>query len=83
MRCRNWSELLYVLAVLVFEIRWLHIAGSWVSSSPGIRHGSPCMSSDTATYRSYVKDARVPRKVVDKASLHSSIKCSTRPLWAG
>jgi len=29
MHYRNWSEPLYVPAVLVFEIRWLHIAGSW------------------------------------------------------
>lgn len=42
-----------------------------VSSSLGIRHGSPYMSADTATYRSYKKGARVPRKVVEKGSLHS------------
>jgi hypothetical protein len=29
MHCRNWSESLYVLAVVVSEIRWLQIAGSW------------------------------------------------------
>jgi hypothetical protein len=29
MRCRNWLEPLHVPAVLVFEIQWIHIAGSW------------------------------------------------------
>jgi len=42
-----------------------------VSSLPGICHGSPYMSSDMATYRSYVKGAWVLRKAVENASLHS------------
>jgi hypothetical protein len=47
-----------------------------VSSSLGIRHRSPYMRSDMATYRSYLKDARVPRKYLKCYSiplLHSTL----------
>jgi hypothetical protein len=67
----GWSHS-YVLAVLVFEIQWLHIAGSWGQQLTGNMPQVALYEVKYGHLQILLEGTRVPRKAVFKASLHSS-----------